>query len=245
MSPLDAALAAAAAALLATAGVAAAPEHLSWYGDPTAPDISGVWVRATPAAPGPSKEGWLPWPPPLKGDFAATYARRTADPAARTDDPVRACLPPGMPRFTTGATGAMLIVQTPGRVTISRAGLPVRRIWVDGRPLPAAKDIESFFNGNSVGRYDHGALVTEVAGLRDQPLDATGVPHSDDLRLTERYRRVDKTTLVVDVTATDPTAFTAPLATHVTFTAVTDPRWEPHEILCTPGTDTHPDNYVH
>ena len=70
------------------------------------------------------------------------------------------------------------------------------------------------------------------------------VTDSDDLTLTERFRRVDRATLAVDITATDPTAFAAPMTTHVTFTAVTDPRWEPSEMLCTPGSDYHPDQYV-
>ena len=81
------------------------PEKLSWYGDPKAPDISGVWVRVDPpAAAGASKEGWMPWPPPLKGKFAETWRQRVADAAAgkRTDDPVQGCLPPGMPRYMTG-----------------------------------------------------------------------------------------------------------------------------------------------
>ena len=143
-----------------------------------------------------------------------------------------------------GMTGPLLIVQTPGRVTISREGLPVRRIWTDGRPLPKPRDLEQFFGGNSVGRYDGPALVTEVAGLRDQPLDATGVPHSDDLRVTERFHRIDRATLAVDIVATDPTAFSAPLTTHVIYHAEPDPRWEPHEVLCVPVTDTHADRYV-
>lgn len=236
-------LLAAVVAVIVAAPPVAAADTVSWYGDPGAPDISGVWVmRPTP---GPSREGWAPWPPPLRGDFAAIYAKRVANGGQRTDDPVRACLPPGMPRFMTGMTGALLIVQTLGRVTLSRAGLPVRRIWTDGRSLPPPKNLEPFFGGNSVGHYDGATLVTEVAGLRDQPLEATGVPHSDDLRLTERFRRVDKMTLVVDVTATDPTAFATVMTTHVTFTASTDPRWEPREVLCTPTTDFHPDQYVH
>ena len=41
------------------------PQKLSWYGDPSAPDISGVWVRSGIEGKSTSKEGWLPWPPPL------------------------------------------------------------------------------------------------------------------------------------------------------------------------------------
>ena len=58
------------AALAVATGAAAA--KLSWFGDPGAPDISGVWLRDAAATAG-SKEGWTPWPPPLKSDFAARW----------------------------------------------------------------------------------------------------------------------------------------------------------------------------
>ena len=217
----------------------------SWYGDPAAPDLSGVWQLA-PAAAASSKEGWLPWPPPLKPPFAAKYEERvTAGAGKRTDDPVVGCQPPGMPRFITGTNEGLLIIQTPGRVTMYRDGIPVRRIWLDGRPLPMAKDLESFSNGNAVGHYDGGDLVTEVIGIKDQPIDSTGVPHSDALKIIERFHRLDAKTLRVTVTLTDPAAYTRPLVSTVTYTALADPLWEPHEFLCTPKTGYHPDKYVH
>ena len=226
---------------------AAARDRLSWYGDPKAPDLSGVWVRAdAQGAASESREGWLPWPPPLKPPFAETWKKRVAEAAAgtRTDDPVRGCLPPGMPRFDTGTNGPMLIVQTPGRATLYRDGIPVRRIWLDGRPLPAAADLESFSNGNAIGHYEGSDLVTEVKGVKDQPLDATGIPHSDALTITERFHRIDANRLSVKVVATDPVAFTRPMTSVVVYTALRDPSWEPREFLCTPQADYHPDKYV-
>jgi len=224
------------------------PEKLDWHGDASAPDISGVWVRVpTTAAAGASAEGWGPWPPPLKEPYAATWKKRVADAAAgtRTDDPVMGCQPAGMPRFDAGMTGPMLIIQTPGRVMLYRDGMPVRRVWLDGRPMPAAKDLEAFSNGNAMGHYQGGDLVTEVAGVRDQPVDATGVPHSEALRIAERFHRVDANTLKVDVTLTDPAAYRAPLHTTVTYRKADDGRWEPREFLCKPRTDYHPEIIVH
>ena len=229
------------------AQVASVPERLSWYGDQEAPNISGVWVRVAAAgATAANKEGWLPWPPPLKAQFAATWAQRIADTAGkRSDDPVRGCLPPGMPRYITGTNGPMLITQTPGRVTLYRDGIPVRRVWLDRRPLPASKDLESFSNGNAVGHYEGSDLVTEVIGILSQPIDSTGVPHSGDLRIVERFHRVDATTLRVEVTLTDSTAYARPMTSTVTYTASNDALWEPKEFLCTPRTDYHPEKYVH
>lgn len=220
---------------------------VSWYGDPNAPDISGVWVRVeTAGSSSKSKEGWIPFPPPLKGEFAAAWKKRVADDAAgtRTDDPIRGCMPAGMPRFITGMNTPMMILQTPGRVMMYRDGMPVRRIWLDGHPLPAPKDLESFSNGNAIGHYDGQDLVTDVRGVRDQPIDSTGVPHSDDLRIVERFHRVNANTLRVDVTLIDNTAYRAPMKSTVTFKTYSDPLWEPREFLCTPANDYHPGIFV-
>jgi hypothetical protein len=222
------------------------PQKLSWQGDPAAPDISGVWVRAGTEGASVSKEGWLPWPPPLKPAYAAIWRKRVADAAAgtRTDDPVRGCMPAGMPRFVTGMTPPMLILQTPGRVMMYRDGMPVRRIWLDGRTQPGAADLESFSNGNAIGRYVGTDLVTDIAGIKDQPIDSTGIPHSDDLKIVERFQRVDAQTLRVTVTLTDKTAFTRPMTNTVIYKLHNDPLWEPREFLCTPQTGYAPEQFV-
>ena len=222
------------------------PQKLNWHGDRAAPDISGVWVRTGSEGQSASKEGWLPWPPPLKAAFAATWRKRVADAAAgtRTDDPVRTCMPAGMPRFVTGMTTPMLILQTPGRVMMYRDGMPVRRIWLDGRPQPTQEDLESFSNGNANGRYVGTDLVTDVVGIKDQPIDSTGIPHSDDLKIVERYHRVDAQTLRVTLTLTDKMAFTRPMRSTVLYKLHSDPLWEPREFLCTPQTGYAPEQFV-
>ena len=224
------------------------PSPVSWYGDPSAPDISGVWVRSDVTATGASasKEGWLPWPPPLKPKFAEIWKKRVADTATgtRTDDPVRGCLPPGMPRFITGTNGPMQIIQTPGRVTMYRDGIPVRRVWTDGRAQPAVKDVEDFSNGNAVGRYVGSELVNDVIGMKDYPIDGTGVPHSPSLKIEERFRRIDAKTLRVTVTQTDPSAYTRTMTSVVTYTALDNALWEPREFICTPATNYYPEKYV-
>ena len=130
---------AAAASVRAAPGQAEPANKVGWSGDPAAPPFSGVWrLVETPPATGGSNEGWTPWPPPLKGEFAAKWQQRVAAAAAgtRTDDPVTLCQPPGMPRFITGDRGPLLILQTRGRVLLYRDGMGPRRAWLDGRALP-------------------------------------------------------------------------------------------------------------
>jgi hypothetical protein len=232
---------------------AAPPQALSWYGDPGAPNLSGVWARADTArdtkgagADAGSKEGWTPWPPPLLGKFASLWKKRVADAKAgiRTDDPVTACLPAGMPRFITGMKGPLLIVQTPGRVAMTREFGPPRRIWLDGRSLPPADNLEQFYSGNSIGRYEGSTLVVETIGVKDQPIDATGVPHSDKVVVQERYHRIDENTLGVDVLVKDELALVKPLHTSVTYKAITNPHWELQDLTCVPKDGYHPELFV-
>lgn len=226
------------------------PEPLSFYGDPQAPDLSGVWVRvdadANAGATATSKEGWLPWPPPLRPEFDKTWRERVAKAVAgeRTDDPVRGCLPPGMPRYVTGTNSPMVLMQVPGVVMMYRYGIPFRRVWLTGVKLPDPVDREEFFNGYAIGHYEGSDLVTEVVGMKDLPIDGTGIPHSPNLHISERYHRIDATTMRVTVKLTDPTAYTRPMTSTVIYKAYDKPRWEIDEFVCTPITDYHPQDYV-
>ncbi len=225
------------------------PQPLSWYGDPGAPNVSGVWARAELASDPKltaSPEGWTPWPPPLRGQFADLWKQRVAATKAgtRTDDPVTNCLPAGMPRYITGMNGPLLIVQTPGRVVMTREYAPPRRIWLDGRALPSPDNLEQFYSGNSIGHYEGTTLVVETIGVKDEPIDSTGVPHSDTVDIKERYQRVDAQTLSVDVLVTDKLALSKPLRTTVTYKLSTDPRWELQDLTCTPKVAYHPELYV-
>lgn len=221
-------------------------ERLSWYGDPSAPDVSGVWVRVEPPATNGSKEGWLPWPPPLNPSFAALWRKRLADAAAgrRSDDPVTRCLPPGLPRMMTGTTQPLRIIQTPGRVTMLRDMDTDRHIWLDGRGFPKPDDLEDRDTGNSIGHYDGATLVIESIGITDRPIDSSGVPHSNKLKVVERIRRTNAQTLTIEVTLTDALAYTRPMKTTVTYKALTDPLWEPRDVICIPENNYHPEFYV-
>jgi hypothetical protein len=98
------------------------------------------------------------------------------------------------------------IVQTPNQVLILY--LYERRwrvIWTDGRPLP--KDPDPRWYGYSVGRWeDDYTLVVQTIGMDERTwLDNAGNPHSFDLRVEERYRRVNMDRLELTVTIDDQT----------------------------------------
>ncbi|MEE8542231.1 MAG: hypothetical protein V3S94_00065 [Gammaproteobacteria bacterium] len=64
--------------------------------------------------------------------------------------------------------------------------------------------------GSSVGHWeDDYTFVVESAGFNDQSwLSEEGGPHSDEMKLTERYTRVDYDTLLLNATIDDPKTYT-------------------------------------
>ena len=85
-----------------------------------------------------------------------------------------------------------------------------RQIYTDGRGLPKEFDKPAFL-GYSVGRWERDVLVVETAGFNDKtPLDGMGHPHSENLRIVERFRRRDFGHLDVEMTFDDPQMYTKP-----------------------------------
>jgi hypothetical protein len=128
------------------------------------------------------------------------------------DDPYGYCLPPGTPRINFGG-GPFRILQTPAITALlyeTLVGMTFRQVFTDGRPLPEVT--EPTWLGYSVGRWDGDVLVIETAGFRDGGwLDTLkGRPHSDALRVTERFRRIDFGHMELTVTIDDPKAFIKP-----------------------------------
>ena len=108
-----------------------------------------------------------------------------------------------------------------------------RTIWLDGRKLP--DDPEPTWYGYSVGHWQGNMLVVETTGFNDQSwVDSDGHPHSDQMRLEERFQRVDHDTIEARMTLTDPKAYTTPLVSRVTTWKLT-PKRTMREDLCAPS----------
>jgi hypothetical protein len=108
------------------------------------------------------------------------------------------------------------IVQAP-RMTLVlyEVGSTHRQIYTDGRQLPKEYNLPAYF-GYSVGRWEGDVFVVETAGFNDKtPLDVIGHPHSDALRVTERFRRRDFGHLDVEMTFEDPQMYTRPFTIKV------------------------------
>ncbi len=203
------------------------------------PYLDGVWMVEKPQ---PEAKTVAGTPPPLNPQAAALYAKRKQARAsgAKTDDPLNDCLPHGVPRLLS-ATHPIHILQKPKQITVLYEANHQSRLFYIGEPLPqpeSAPDVT--YDGYSVARWDGNALVVDTISMNDKTwLDDAGLPHSESLRVVERYELADSEHLRVNITVTDPKTFTAPWQMQLTFKRRPDLRF--HEDACSeklwnPGT---------
>ena len=179
-------------------------------------DFSGVWGLDA----GPSLffiAGALK-PEEMKPEVVKLLQER--DERVQADDPSVHCLPEG-PRFGHFVGFPKKIVQTSSLMVILGEDLTYRQIFLDGRPLPT--DPNPSFMGFSVGRWDGDTLVVDTVGYKDRTwLDFAGNPHSEKLRVTERWRRLSFGRIEIEETFTDPEYYSRPLNVKVAGTLVPD-----------------------
>jgi hypothetical protein len=92
-------------------------------------------------------------------------------------------------------------------------------------------DDNPLYDGRSVGKWEGKTLVVDTRGFNeDFWFTNGGLPHTDQLRLLERFSRPDFDTLKYEVTIEDLGAYTRPWSTGWTL------RWvagdEPPRHLC-------------
>jgi hypothetical protein len=147
-------------------------------------------------------------------------------------DPTTVCMPYGMPRVMS-ALGAfpMEIVQTKSQVTmIFDAHDEIRRVMLDKRA--DSDELAPLWLGYASGKWEGETLVVETIGITDQSLvNDAGVPHSGDLRVVERLRRIDANTLLNEMTLHDRQAFSKPITQKIYYQRV--PEMQQREFYCT------------
>ena len=140
--------------------------------------------------------------------WAAALSRKRLEDFGKDDPEITGCLPGGPRHITRG--GLSKIIQTPSLIVILFEDLSYRQIFLDGRALP--RDPNPNWMGYSVGRWDGDTLIVDTAGFNDRTwLDFAGHPHSEALRMTERFRRRDFGHMDLQVTLDDPGVYAKPL----------------------------------
>src|SRR6202521_5532270 len=183
-------------------------------------DISGTWTPARGEGDGIQGQGARDMPEDGKPEHRLPYTplalekmknyrpgngARQNVPSQINDPAVIYCDPQGMPRQDLYELRTTQILQTPLKVAVLYEFSKIWRvIWADGRELP--KDPEPRWYGYSVGKWvDDYTFVAETTGTDERTwLDKGGRPHSEDLRVEERFHRVNHDLLELTVTIDDP-----------------------------------------
>ena len=169
-------------------------------------DISGVWVADNSRHLGNlavdlKDVPFQPWAEKLYNERRANLGK---------DDPEARCMPQGVPKVNT-LPYPFKVFNLPGEVVILYEMYYLhRQIFTDGRQFPKTFDDPSWM-GYSIGHWEGDDFVAETTGFNDKMwMDTNGHPHTDQLRVTERFRRTDFGHMEVHVTINDPGAYTKP-----------------------------------
>jgi hypothetical protein len=226
MNKLNTLLLAAGAAVLAAAPALAQ----KIYEPPPSQNFLGVWMIEGDHSTLLTSDRKLP---PMNRAARAKYdaavkARKAGKPIG---DTVQDCMPHGMPRILF-ANYPIEVLQEPQQVTfIHEAQHMPRMVYLDAK-LPPLDQMDTNWMGFSAGRWEGDTLVVETGGLYDRTtLDRAGLPHSDQLKVTERIKKLDENTLEDVLTIEDPQTYTKPWTTRVTYKR--KPGYRLQEYVCT------------
>lgn len=202
-----------------------------------APDFSGVWERY----PDPYGDSRFPDDPPppaggphLKEPYASAY-KKARQRKAEADkegkplaDPATRCLPEGMPTIMA-AVEPIEILQTPRQLVVLAEFLTqTRRVYLNEK-MPEPEDISPGYNGYSVGEWQGQTLVVHTRGVRED-IRFMGIPHSAQMKITERLRLTAPDLLENQITIDDPGVLVKPYA--FTFGYKRNPQYRILEYIC-------------
>jgi hypothetical protein len=188
-------------------------------------DLTGTWV-------GESSGGGVPRliPPEREPSFTPLgqqlFSQNKAEGndvlIADSNDPhVRYCDPFGFPRNMNDQIRSMTIATGQNRTFVMLKFMNIwREIWTDGRALPTnvggrgPTAHDPTYNGYSVGRWeDDYTFVVQTTGMSAETwATETGLPHSADALVTERFHRTSKNDLTLTMTMDDPKLYTRPVS---------------------------------
>jgi hypothetical protein len=205
-------------------------------------DLSGIW--------GPENVGEGISPSGVKShapftEFGANVANNVYKPGdgprkvsvGLVNDPLDGCDPAGFPRNLLFELRPFQSVQTSNQVLMMYQYQRIWRvIWTDGREIP--KNLDARWYGYSVGKWedDYTFVVQTIAMDERTWLDNAGDPHSDEMRVEERYHLLDRDTLELTVKIDDPKIYTAPwLARDKMRLKRMPPDTEILEMICAPS----------
>ena len=205
------------------------------YTPPPGQNFEGVWLLQGDHSVIRTIDGRLP---PMTAAAAARYAAAVKSRrAGKADfDTIQTCKPHGFPRILFAAY-PIEVLQEPKQITfIHEIHHMPRMVYLDMN-MPKLDDLDPNWMGVSVGHWEGDTLLVDSQGFNDlTTLDAAGLPHSSEMRVAERIRKLDADTLEDVITITDPKTFTRSWSTRVSYRR--QPGLRLKEYVCT---DSNPE----
>jgi len=201
------------------------------------PDLSGAWA---PYRAGRGADPKFAAPPAteilLKGDYKKSWdARRAAEAEANKKGeplatPAVDCIPYGMPRMMSVALYPMELIQRPAQITIvTEAFSEVRRVYMN-QPQQPIDEVPPGYYGHSVGRWEGDTLVIDTVGIKTSIPAYQMMPHSEQMRITERIRLVAPDYLHDQITIEDPVVLEKPVTYTLAYRRM--PNYKMVEFVC-------------
>lgn len=188
------------------------------------PDFTGVWgIYRGGRGADPRFAPPAPTPIVLKPEYAKPYEEKRARDAAaaargeQLDTPSVECKPYGVPAMMAVAIYPVEFIQKPNQLTIiAEAFSEVRRIYLD-RPQEKIEDVAPGYYGRSVGHWEGDTLVSDTVGIKSAVSVYRGIPHSDQIRITERFHLLAPDILHDQITIADPVVLEKPITYTVAY----------------------------
>lgn len=183
------------------------------------PDFSGKWVPADASGSLFDLENYQDWAIEVMQEQERTFF---------VNDPRFNCLPDGPASYPAGPSvgGTRRIVQTPTFIAVLHGDMSYRQIHMDGREALSQDEVLlPSWLGYSAAHWEGDTLVVVSSGFNDKTwLTREGLPHTDQLRITERYTRQDFGNVLLEVTYEDPGALKQPVeaSIHLTYQSSLD-----------------------
>ncbi len=203
---------------------------------------SDTWFASAGAASDPASGIFRVWSTSLSSglgfwndSYPLTETARAAlasfDPVA--DNPVRDCIPKGMPTIMEQPYPMEFVER--GQTILLRLEEydTVRTIHLDGNAASAARPSPTPL-GISRGRWDGRTLVVTTTGVSWPHFNKTGIPQSDEVEMIERFTpSEDGSRLDYTMTVRDAATFTEPVELTKSWLWLPDVVVEPYECTVT------------
>lgn len=180
-------------------------------------DFNGIWRIKTPVVQLMTTDGKRP---PLLPEAQKIYEQRIAQLKAgdRSYDDTLKCKPMGEPRTSYDPDGGNLeILVNPAVVVFAHTwNRMIRFVYIN---KAAVDPIGPTYYGTANAQWHGGTLVVDAEDFHDNTLlDRAGMPHSEQLKLTERYRLLKGGAELEEVLRLeDPATFSQPWETRLVY----------------------------